>query len=237
MGFEAVDVAEIAPGIVEAARDHFGSVNGRVLEAPNVTLFLEDGRNLLLLRDATYDLVTIELTSVWFAGVTSLYSREFYSLVSERLRPGGVMQQWIQLHHIDVPELESVLSTVHAVFPEVSLFVMGGQGIIVAGKEPFAVQPAFAEHLRDHGIAAFLGEKDDDAAMALLANARVLGSEEVARLAALPGVRLNTDSNRFLEYATPRYNYRNDDMMSANLAALRAQSAPSAPSTAQVGAR
>jgi len=35
------------------------------------------------------------------------------------------MQQWIQLHHIDLPELLSVLTTVHDIFPNVSLFVLG----------------------------------------------------------------------------------------------------------------
>jgi spermidine synthase len=222
MGFRAVDVAEIAPGIVGAARDFFPAVNHHVLDEPNVSLFLEDGRNLLLLRDTHYDLVTIELTSVWFAGVTNLYSREFYALARDRLREGGVLQQWIQLHHIGFEELTSVLATVHDVFPNVSLFVLGGQGLIVASLWPEQVQPAFVDHVRTRGVATLLGVVDDAAALALLASSRILAPADVDRMSRAPGVRMNTDSNRFLEYATPRYNYRRDDMVGANIRALTA---------------
>ena len=222
MGFGAVDIAEIAPGIVAAARTHFGAVNEHVLEAPSTSLFLEDGRNLLLLHPATYDLVTIELTSVWFAGVTSLYSREFYALVRERLRQGGVLQQWIQLHHIGLPELESVLTTVHDAFPYVSLFVLGGQGIIVATLSPPTVQPAFEDRLEQAGIPAFLGLPDAAATRNLLAGALLLTPADVDRLAARHEARPNTDANRYLEYATPRYNFRSDDLYGANVRALTA---------------
>jgi len=224
MGFRAVDVAEIAPGIVAAARDFFPRVNHRVLDEPNVSLFLEDGRNLLLLRDTTYDLVTLELTSVWFAGVTNLYSREFYALARDRLREGGVLQQWIQLHHITLVEITSVLSTVHDVFPNVSFFVLGGQGLIVASLSPEEVQPAFVEHVRTGRAAALLEVPDDTAVLTLLASSRVLAPADVDRMSRAPGVRLNTDSSRFLEYATPRYNYRTDDMVGANIRALTAAS-------------
>jgi spermidine synthase len=220
MGFRNVDVAEIAPGIVAASREFFPDVNHHVLDEPNVSLFLEDGRNLLLLRDTTYDLVTIELTSVWFAGVTNLYSREFYALVRDRLREGGVMQQWIQLHHITIVEVASVLATVHEIFPYVSFFAVGGQGIIVASFSPEEVQPAFVEHVRSAHADRLLGVADDSAAIALLVSSRILAPVDVDRLSRFPDVHLNTDGNRFLEYATPRYNYRRDDMIGANVVAL-----------------
>ncbi len=220
MGFAAVDVAEIAPGIVAAARDLFPQVNHGVLAEPSVSLFLEDGRNLLLLRDTRYDLITLELSSVWFAGVTNLYSREFYALARDRLREGGVLQQWIQLHHIGVVEIASVLSTLRDVFPNVSFFVLGGQGIIVASMSPEEIQPAFVEHVRDRHAATLLGVADDDEVFRLLVSRRILAPVDVDLLSRAPGVQLNTDGNRFLEYATPRYNYRSDDMASANIASL-----------------
>jgi len=220
MGFGAIDVAEIAPGIVLAAKDQFAHVNHHVLDRPNVSLFLEDGRNLLLLRDATYDLITVEITSIWFAGATNLYSREFYALAKGRLREGGVLQQWIQLHHIGLEELVSVVATAHDVFPYVSLFVLGGQGLIVASTAQEEVQPAFAERLRTARAPALLGVADDSAALTLLVSSRLLAPADVARLSGSPLARINTDANRFLEYATPRYGYRTDDMGSANVASL-----------------
>ncbi len=83
-------------------------------------LILEDGRNSLLLHPRKYDLITIEISSVWFAGATNLFSREFYALVRSRLKPGGVFQQWLQLHHISRKEIETVLVSLRNELPKVS---------------------------------------------------------------------------------------------------------------------
>ncbi|MDB4938207.1 MAG: hypothetical protein JWP87_5179, partial [Labilithrix sp.] len=74
MGFGHVTIAELAPGIALAARHEFAHVNGRVLERANVRTVLDDARSSLLLDDRTYDLVTAEITSIWLAGETNVYS-------------------------------------------------------------------------------------------------------------------------------------------------------------------
>ncbi|HEX3346122.1 MAG TPA: spermidine synthase, partial [Polyangiaceae bacterium] len=71
--FERVDVAELSPGIVKAARTFFGGVNGGVLDEPRVHVRFEDGRNLLVVEKDRYDLITVELTSIWFSGAANLY--------------------------------------------------------------------------------------------------------------------------------------------------------------------
>ena len=40
-----------------------------------------------------------------FAGAANLYNREFYRLVHDRLGRGGVLQQWVQLHHIAIEDV------------------------------------------------------------------------------------------------------------------------------------
>ena len=220
MGFGSVDIAEIAPGIVDAARTAFRHVNHGVLEAPNVTLLLEDGRNVLLLRDASYDLITLEITSVWFAGATNLYSREFYAVAKSRLREGGVLQQWVQLHHTGVAEIASVLLAARAEFRYVSLFYVGGQGIVVASDEPQVVASGFGARVRAMGPAGLLGASDPASAIAALAASRLLAPEDIVRLTSITRAVPNTDGNRFLEYASPRYNFRKDDLLAQNLRAL-----------------
>ena len=129
LGYREIDVAEFAPGIVAAARQSFAHLNEGILDDPRTRLFLEDGRNVLLTnRQRGYDLITIEITSVWFAGSTNLYSQEFYQLARKRLKPDGVLQQWIQLHHISPHEVACELATARAVFPYVGLWFYGGQG-------------------------------------------------------------------------------------------------------------
>ena len=101
-----VSMSESADGIVQAADQCFRGVKEGILSDRRVKLYLEDGRNVLLTGPRrTYDLITIEVTSIWFAGSTNLYSKEFYDLARKRLGPGGVLQQWVQLHHISPERL------------------------------------------------------------------------------------------------------------------------------------
>jgi spermidine synthase len=221
-GFRDVDIAEIAPGIVEASSQEFRDINRDVLRQPNVHLFFEDGRNLLLLRETKYDLITIEITSYWFAGATNLYSREFYELGARRLRPGGVLQQWVQLHHTSPREIATVLLTARKAFRYVSLWTAGVQGIIVASNTPQRVEPA--------GVLATMRILEaSHAPPALLCDylrGRLLSPEDVDRLAgASTGAVINTDRNRWIEYDTPRFNF-GPDWLPTNIRIIRSFARP-----------
>ena len=54
------------------ARTQFPHVNHRVLEDPRVVLSVDDGRNHLLRSDRKYDLIAMELSSIWFAGADTV---------------------------------------------------------------------------------------------------------------------------------------------------------------------
>jgi spermidine synthase len=218
MGFAHVTIAEISPGIVEAARKEFAHINGGVLDAPNVRVAVDDARNLLLLESHTYDLVTMEISSVWFASSTNLYSREFYALARSRLRPGGVLQQWIQLHHIGLSDLETVIATIRGVFPQVSFFVGGGQGIVVASDDAQVATAAFCARFEAHH-AAF-----SDLEPTHLGASRLLSPAEVDALAASSHAVVNTDRNRHLEWTTPAFAFERRDMKKENIASLAARS-------------
>jgi len=206
MGFSRVDIAEIAPGIVDAARIMFPHINGRVLEQANVKLILEDGRNHLLLTRRQYDLITMEISSVWFAGSTSLYSREFYRLAKARLKPGGVFQQWIQIHHIGSEELGSVLNTLHDVFPFVEFWIVGGQGILIASETALTLQAAAFNRVIEHNPWNDPDPTTLSARFSVLLGGRLLTAQDMDHLLTRESFPLNTDTNRYLEYATPRYN-------------------------------
>jgi spermidine synthase len=220
LGFARVDIAEIAPGIVDAARTLFPHINGHVLEQPNVHLILEDGRNHLLLTRQQYDMITMEISSVWFAGSTSLYSQEFYRLAKARLQPGGIFQQWIQIHHIGSEEVGAVIHTLREVFPQVEFWVVGGQGILIASDRPLTLQPtAFAR--------VMARDPWNDSAPGLLPQrltellaGRLLSAPEVDHLLARVTFPLNTDANRFLEYSTPRFNLSREPHEQINLQML-----------------
>jgi len=223
MGFERVDLAEYAPGIVHAASGWFKKINGNVLAEPNVRLHLEDGRNLLQLTPAnSFDVISIELTSVWFAGATNLYSVEFYEMAKSRLTAGGALQQWVQFHHTRPRELGVQIATLRSVFPYVSVWSAGGQGMMVATTHPQELTEARRAYLslRLRSLSN-IPESKQAALEAQVFDSRVLGPADVDRLLAQGPHGLNTDHNRWIEYATPRYNWTDDDGGAANLAWLK----------------
>jgi len=220
MGFRSVDIAEIAPGIVEGARRYFRHINGSVLDTPNVRLILEDGRNSLLLRPKAYDLITIEISSIWFAGATNLFSREFYALARSRLKPNGVFQQWLQLHHIGHAEIETVLASLRSEFPEVSFWVVGRQGLLIASNAPQRIQKPFFERLPSNVPRIGWTRAESPARVRAIASSRILAPADVSRLASRGEAIRNTDRNRRLEYFTPRYNHVVTDLARENLRAL-----------------
>jgi spermidine synthase len=219
MGFERVDVAEISPAMVHAARK-FSTLNANLLDAPNVRVAMEDGRNHLLLAPTRYNLVTVELASVWFSGATDLYSREFYRLVRSRLVKGGVFQQWIQMHHLGLDELLSVVGTLQSVFPHVSFWVIGGQGLMVATDGEQAITPWFLQALAAHAPGLGWPATEVETRLQTLWASQLLAPDAVKRVVESVKPVLNTDRNRYLEYASPRFNYDPHDTYSESLVAL-----------------
>lgn len=227
-GFRSVDIAELAADIVSLADRYFSDVNGAVTRQPGVQLFISDGRNYLQLTRNRYDLISMEVSSIWFAGAASLYSREFYALAKQRLKEAGVLQQWVQLHHISVADIASILATVRSEFSSVYLYYVGHQGIIVAcekacppSKEALAALEA-AQGLAE--IRAWF-----EGSLATLYRAMLLGPtgvdrfiESVARELGVDWSSLiSTDDNLLLEYSTPRGNVRPyKESLEENLAAL-----------------
>lgn len=234
LGFGSVDIAEYAPGIVHAASHWFQNVNGNVLGEPNVALHLEDGRNFLQLAPAhSFDVISIEISSVWFAGATNLYSREFYEMAQSRLKPRGVLQQWVQFHHTQPRELGVQIATLRSVFPFVSVWSSGGQGMMVGTRHPQELtadrRAYLAERLRS---LSNIPESKQTSLEAQVFDSRLLSPAAVDRLLSQSRHGINTDHNRWIEYATPRYNWTDDDGV-ANLAWLKSFADPVPVAAAQ----
>lgn len=226
LGFAHVDIAELSPAHLAAARAEFTHLHHGVFDRPNVTVHVEDGRNLLLRTRTPYDVIQIEITSLWFAGATNLYSREFYALARSRLTAGGALVQWIQLHHLAPREIATILATARAEFPHVAVWRAGHQACLVASAQPPRVTlPVWQRWLADPALAsarATTGIVSPET----LAPAELLIAPRVAAL--LDRHRgaygLNTDRNRWIEFQTPKYYLSRFDHRAANLRWL--ESAP-----------
>jgi spermidine synthase len=210
--WKSIDLVEISPAIVEAADAYFNVVNRGALHDARVKLHIGDGRNYLLVEQRKYDMISMELSSIWFAGAASLYSREFYQLVSEHLSEHGIFQQWVQLHHVTRKDLATIVHTLRSAFPHVALFYGGGQGILIASQQPLAASESRVEELQERPevLATTPGHRP---LMHLLGDVLLADTdldrflEDSARAAGQPLAELiSTDGNLYLEYATPRGN-------------------------------
>ncbi|HXZ18669.1 MAG TPA: fused MFS/spermidine synthase [Candidatus Acidoferrales bacterium] len=197
-----IDCVEIEPGIIEAA-PLLDQLNRGVLRDPRVHVVLDDARNFLLTTRETYDLIVSEPSNPWIAGVASLFTDEYYQVARSRLRPGGLMVQWIQGYSIFPDDLRMVLATVAGQFESVSVW---------RGEEPDFLLLArmdrtpmkldrLGELLQKPAIRADFEAVNVFAPEGVLAYHR-LDDQDLRRFVA--GVRHNTDDNTLLEFHAPR---------------------------------
>lgn len=209
-GFNQLDMVDLSADIVRLANQYFDSVNGRATEQPGVNTYITDGRNFLMLQDRKYDVIGMEISSIWFAGAANLYNREFYQLVKQRLQPHGVLQQWMQLHHLGNLDVLRILGSVRAEFKYVWLYEIGGQGIIIASNDPAAVPKRENIDLlqRTPTLQPLLAILKDDPVKLL--DTQLLNPQGMDRLLsdfeAPASYWVSTDDNLYLEYSTPKGN-------------------------------
>jgi predicted membrane-bound spermidine synthase len=209
-GFRALDIVDLSADIVRLANRHFSDINKRVSERSGVRTYITDGRNFLMLQPRQYDVVSMEISSIWFAGAAALYNREFYRLVKRRLAPHGVLQQWVQLHHVDATDILHILSSVRAEFEHVWLYFIGGQGMIIATNSPGALPAVENAEIIDGtpALKELLGLVGGSARDLL--QARLLDPAATDRFLGSFGMPapfwVSTDDNLKLEYSTPKGN-------------------------------
>jgi spermidine synthase len=210
-GFRETVCAEISAPIVTAARTYFAAVNGRVLDSASVRLVPEDGRSVLLERPERYDVISVEVTTIWFAGAGALYSREFYDLARRRLRRQGVLLQWFPVHHLSARNLYVVINTVRSVFPHVSVWTHRHQGFVIASNEPLQLDLASVRADRERSeMRHYLRELRSGSPLELLSDVVVTDRQvdgfldSMARLLHADRSVVSTDSWPTLEYETPK---------------------------------
>ncbi len=215
-GFPSVDILELSPAVVNAATSCFSRSNRNIASARGVNLHVADGRTFLQLSENLFDLISIEVSSIWFAGATNIYSREFYEIAKSRLATDGVLQQWVQFHHIGLNEILSTIATVKDVFPYVSIWFSGGQGIMLASKKPLILNPKLKEQIKNREEMRYFFNVLQRWNINLhnLLRRKLLDMSDVDKLvqeAKKRRIPINTDKNRYLEFHTPRYNLERID--------------------------
>jgi len=201
-----IESAEIAPGVARAAREHFADVNEGIFADPRVSLLLDDGRNYLHFQpDASYDLIISEPSNPWTAGVSALFTDEFFAEAKRKLRPGGVLCQWFHYYNMSFEHIQLIIRTFTRHFPETAVLVAIGERptgdlLMIGAKDRLQMaylpdDPALPERVR----AAF-AEIRNPTAEELLRGLSA-GPEDAVTLAGRGPV--NTDDRPVLEFEAP----------------------------------
>ncbi|MBW2230534.1 MAG: fused MFS/spermidine synthase [Deltaproteobacteria bacterium] len=163
---QRVDVAEISPGVLQAA-PLFDFANLDASTNPKINVIRSDAYRALMRVSQQYDVIVSEPSSLWVTGEEILYSREFLAAARDRLSPGGVYCQWIHQYETDRASIEMVLRTYAAVFDQIAVWsttyndlLLLGWGEGASAIDHFtlaerAKQPDFQASLRRAGVTSF----------------------------------------------------------------------------------
>jgi len=121
----SVTAAELVPSVPKMF-PYFHADAQQLLSSPRSKIVIDDGRRYLERSSAHYDVITVDPPPpVQAAGSSLLYTKEFYSIIQQRLAPGGILQQW--LPEGDAEVRASVTRALTESFPYVRVFAYSPQ--------------------------------------------------------------------------------------------------------------
>jgi spermidine synthase len=143
------DVPTTAVELVPSVPDSFGFYYDDAAlcrNNPKGQVIIDDGRRFLKRTSEKYDVMVIDPPPpVEAAGSSLLYSKDFYEVVKQHLKPGGILQIWFP--NGPMSTLQAVMRSLHESFPCVRTFngVHGWGFHFLASMEP--IEPATAKEL------------------------------------------------------------------------------------------
>lgn len=201
-----ITICELEPLIPPASNRYFGPENYRVLDDSRVHVVNDDARHFVATAREKFDVITTDPIHPWVKGTSTLYSKEYYQLVRERLNPGGVVAQWLPVYESDAESVRTELATFFSVFPNATVWsnYQDGDGydLVLIGRlddssvdvdamEKRLLQPAYSK------VAASLADTGFHNTLELLETYAGRAADLGGLLA---GAQINDDLNLRLQY-------------------------------------
>jgi len=223
-----ITISEIEPLVPQASSQYFKVQNYDVFHDPRTRIFYDDARHFILTTNETFDIITSDPIHPWVKGTSTLYSKEYFELCKQHLKPGGVVTQWVPLYESDPETIKSELATFFAVFPHGTMWNSDannqGYDMVVVGRaEPEAIDlDALDVRMRrpDHTkVAVSLAEVGLGSAFDLMST--YAGRDDELR-PWLKGAQVNRDLNMRLQYlAGWGLNYNHADVIYGQIVSYR----------------
>ena len=112
-----IDIVDISKEVFALAGDYRGAGFSNPLRDARVRPVIQDGRFFLQASSQRYDIITGEPPPPKVAGSVNLYTEQFFALMSDRLKDGGIATFWLPIYQLNVREAKSILRAFHNAFP------------------------------------------------------------------------------------------------------------------------
>lgn len=210
----AVDTSK---SVFEAA-PYFTEGNSGVFDDPRFKALVEDGRQFLATTSRKFDFITSEPPPPSNAGIVNLYSREYYEICKSRLKPGGMVSQWIPLHHLAPEDFRSLVATFVSVFPRSTMWYTKWDAIMVGSDREISVDYSqLKRRMEEEKIQKSLREIGLHDPHRLL-SAFMMGEEGLGRY--VQGAGIVTDDRPTVEFTAPRIHHIGVKIKGENLRGL-----------------
>ncbi|HXI03140.1 MAG TPA: hypothetical protein VNI57_08175, partial [Candidatus Saccharimonadales bacterium] len=210
----SLTAVEIEKAVIEASK-LFTPYNNDPLSNPKVKIVIGDGRNFLQVTPDKYDVIISEPPNPWMTIAANLFTREYFQMGKDHLKPGGIFCGWVQLYGLPPNLVRAVLRTFGEVFPHISVYmpIPYADLVLLGSERPLEPDiPLMAEKMKDPRVAADLARIGIHSVPELLTY-HVL-DDAGARAFAGRGP-INTDDNAMIEFQAPLSLYAGTRMPNA----------------------
>jgi spermidine synthase len=137
---QRLEVVDLSEHVLKHA-SYFERWNRGVIEDPRLQVYVQDGRSHLQLTEPErYDLITLEPPPIAFAGVSALYSKEFYELSRSRLKKGGFMTQWLPAYQVPAETQKAAARAFLEAFPGAVMLSGHRTELILVGRRDAPIE-------------------------------------------------------------------------------------------------
>jgi spermidine synthase len=128
-----MDVVDISKEVFHLADFYTGINYSNPLRDSRLHPVVQDGRFFLQASPRQYDIISGEPPPPKVAGSVNLYTEEFFSLMKNRLKEGGIATFWLPIYQLKVDESKAILRAFHNAFPNASVWASSDRDWIMMG--------------------------------------------------------------------------------------------------------
>ncbi|MEE4379597.1 MAG: fused MFS/spermidine synthase [Candidatus Competibacteraceae bacterium] len=205
-----VTAVELVPEVLTMMH-HFGTAIEQNDWSIEPRLLASDARRFVVSSQRQFDVIVADLFHPSRDGAGSLYTREHFEAIKQRLSPGGLFCQWLPLFQMDLGTFKLIARTFADRFPYIQVVLPHfslQQPIVglIGSLEPLEYGPSW---LQDHVLSRTLQQQLVE--LRLNSNLALFGGHlaDQAGLTKYVGDgALNTDDHPLVTYQAPGFAYR-----------------------------